>query len=124
MEKRVKTPFCVAIAVRQRELEALRREVGLALATVVDLDRQIAALDPAAADRPANDGLDGSGPKLEEQRAAAEDRLMELRLKAGAVRVSLRAIEDAARQWRHRAREPLARTDPSFSEPDSLVRFG
>lgn len=128
----MKTPFCVAIGIRQRELGELRRRIAAEHACLAHAAHQIAVIDTSAS---AERLVVASGwtiaadhyfKRLSEervrtisQRSRATAGLAELRDGAAAALGSLRAIEEASATWRSEARARIEAADQSASDDRS-----
>lgn len=125
----MKTPFCVAIGIRQRELDELRRAIAAQLECLAQVAARIVAIDcSVAVERPlvsrdwtsAADHFfvrlrkDRALRSFEHERAAA--KLTKLRESAASALGSLRAIEEAAASWRDGARRRIDGAEQSASD--------
>lgn len=125
----MKTPFCVAIGIRQRELDELRREIAAEHARLTHATERIAVMDTTTsterlvAAREWTIASDHYFGRLNEdrkrtvsERSCATTALAELRDRAAAALASLRAIEEAAAKWRSEARARIEAADQSASD--------
>ena len=125
----MKTPFCVAITIRQREVDQLKRAIAEALGALERRRVQLVTITAAAqAERKlasADWTLGGSlyFRRLGEQReqivreaAVIEAELTALRGSATEAFASLSAIEDAATRWRSEERQRADAAEQSASD--------
>lgn len=125
----MKTPFCVAAGIRQRELDELRRAITAELARLDHTVERIAAIDAATtAERPIaarewTSAADHYFGRLRQERdlrlmeqSRASAGLADLRERAASALASLRAIEEAAASWRNDARRRIDAADQSASD--------
>lgn len=125
----MKTPFCVAIGIRKRELDELRREIAAEHALLIDATEQVVVMDTSisverlVAAREWTSATDHYFERLSEnrnrsvaERSRAAAVLADLRDRAATALASLRAIEGAAATWRGEVRARIEAADQSASD--------
>jgi len=131
----VKTPYCAAIGVQRREVDAMRVVIGVEVNRLAEVERRHAKIDvDLRRERSVACSLDvpstayfllmrAEQERLDENRRAISARIDQLRSQAREVYGSLSAVEGAAERYRDEERRRLEGLEQAAMDDRSAAAF-